>query len=282
MKLATASGLITGAAGGIGSEIARALAAHGSSLLLTDLRKEPLERLAAELAGKAASVRFAACDVTSDDGRAELAGLARDFHVNVLVNAAGVNPFGFVASRPPAEIARTMVVNAIAPMMLCQAMIPVLAPHASAHIVNVGSTFGSIGFPGFSTYSASKFALRGFSEALRRELADTSIRVHYVAPRATSTALATSRVRAMNAELKVGMDSPRVVAAAIVEALRLERREIFLGAPERLFAKINGVLPGLVDRSMRKQLAIVRRYADARDDSAVEPKVYIDPQEQAQ
>jgi short-subunit dehydrogenase len=281
MKLANATVLITGAAGGIGSEIARALAVNGSSLLLTDLRNEPLENLAGELAVKTARVAFCAGDIAADDGRGELVRRARDLGVNVLVNAAGVNPFGFVVSQPPAEIARTMLVNAIAPMTLCQAMIPVLAAHESAHIVNVGSTFGSIGFPGFSTYSASKFALRGFSEALRRELADTSIRVHYVAPRATNTALATSRVRAMNEELKVGMDSPQVVASAIVEALLHERREVFLGAPERLFAKINGVLPGLVDRSMRKQLAIVRRYAEARDEPP-QRTIYITAQEQTQ
>ena len=162
-----------------------------------------------------------------------------------------------------------MLINAVAPMLLCHALIPLLAQRAHAHIVNVGSTFGSIGFPGFCTYSASKFALRGFSEALRRELADTPIRVHYVAPRATKTALATSRVRAMNKELGVGMDSPQTVAAAIVDALRRERRETFLGVPERLFAKLNGVLPGLVDRSLRKQLAVIRRYATARDDAAL-------------
>jgi short-subunit dehydrogenase len=282
MNLKTANVSITGAAGGIGSEIARQLAAHGASLLLADLRQEPLERLAAELEGKAPIVAVAACDISSEEGRAALVARSRELGVNVLVNAAGVNPFGFVESQPAAEISRTMLINAVAPMLLCQAMLPVLGASASAHIINVGSTFGSIGFPGFCTYSASKFALRGFSEALRRELFDTSIRVHYVAPRATNTSLATGRVRAMNEELGVGMDSPQVVAEAIVDALRFERRETFLGAPERLFAKINGLLPGLVDRSMRKQLAIVRRYAQARDDAPAGRPAYLNPKEQTQ
>jgi short-subunit dehydrogenase len=148
-------------------------------------------------------------------------------------------------------------------MQLCRALLPLLMERDAAHLVNVGSTFGSIGFPGFCAYSASKFALRGFSEALRRELADTPIRVHYVAPRATRTALATDRIRAMNEELKVGMDSPQTVALAIEAVLREERDEWLLGAPERWFAKINGLVPRLVDRSLRKQLAIVKRYAAA-------------------
>ena len=123
------------------------------------------------------------------------------------------------------------------------------------------STESSIGFPGFAAYSASKFAVRGFSEALRRELSDTHVAVHYVAPRATKTALATDRVRAMNAELGVGMDTPQQVAAAILRVLCDERRELLLGAPERLFAKLNALLPALVDRSLQRQLPVVRRHA---------------------
>ena len=65
----------------------------------------------------------------------------------------------------------------------------------------------------------------------------------------------------MNEELNVGMDSPEDVARAVESVLRRERRELLLGRPERLFAKLNGLLPGLVDRSLRKQLPIVRRYA---------------------
>jgi short-subunit dehydrogenase len=144
----------------------------------------------------------------------------------------------------------------------------VLRANAPAHIVNIGSTFGSIGFPGFCVYSASKFAVRGFSEALRREIADTGVQVHYVAPRATRTALATDRIRAMNEELRAGMDAPETVALAIQTVLREERRELLLGAAERLFAKLNALLPAAVDRAMRKQLPIIKRYAAARDAGA--------------
>lgn len=261
MNVADARIVITGAAGGIGSAVARRLAAAGASLVLTDLRSEPLERLAAELRAGGARVRTVAADVASDAGRAALAAAAREERCNVLVNAAGINPFGLFAEQSVGDVSKALAINTLAPLLLCQALLPVLREQPSAHIVNVGSTFGSIGFPGFAVYSATKFAVRGFSEALRRELADTPIRVHYVAPRATSTALATDRVRAMNTELRVGMDSPEVVAAAVEKALRHERRELLLGAPERLFAKLNALLPGLVDRSLRGQLAIVKRHA---------------------
>jgi short-subunit dehydrogenase len=269
MNLTDARIVLTGAAGGIGSATAARLAQAGARLVLTDLNPTPLARLAADL-GPAALAAVAA-DVATDAGRAAVFAAARDLEVNVLVNAAGVNPFGLFADQSAAEIAKAFSINAVAPLLLCHTLLPILLECPSAHIVNVGSTFGSIGFPGFTVYSASKFAVRGFSEALRRELADTSVRVHYVAPRATKTALATDRVRAMNAELGVGMDTPETVAAAIARVLRYERRELLLGAPERMFAKLNALLPGLVDRSVRRQLGVIRRHASPRAAQAATP-----------
>jgi short-subunit dehydrogenase len=260
MNLTDARIVLTGAAGGIGSATAARLAQAGAKLVLADLRKEPLDRLAAEIGGNAA-LETVAADLAGDAGRAALVAAARRHEASVLINAAGINPFGLFTEQSPREIALALSINAVAPVLLCHALLPVLLERPRAHIVNVGSTFGSIGFPGFAAYSASKFAVRGFSEALRRELSDTQVAVHYIAPRATKTALATDRVRAMNAELGVGMDTPQQVAAAILRVLHDERRELLLGAPERLFAKLNALLPALVDRSLRRQLAVVRRHA---------------------
>jgi short-subunit dehydrogenase len=268
MKLDEARILLTGAAGGIGSAIARRLARSGARLLLTDLRHEPLDRLAAELCAAGFATAAVAADIGSESGRLEVLEAARMQQINVLINAAGVNPFGMLAAQTSADVATTMLINAIAPMALCQVLLPVLAARTPAHIVNVGSTFGSIGYPGFAVYSASKFAVRGFSEALRREVADAGIRVHYLAPRATRTALATDRIRAMNEELHVGMDSPETVALAVAAILRDERRELLLGTPERLFAKINALMPAIVDRVLRKQLPVIKRYAGASNGPA--------------
>jgi short-subunit dehydrogenase len=276
MNLTDARIVLTGAAGGIGSMTAGWLANAGAKLILTDLKQEPLDRLATQL-GAGTALAAIAADVANDGGRASLVSAARQHEANVLINLAGINPFGLFAEQSSREIAAALSINTVAPILLCHALLPVLCERPSAHIVNVGSTFGSIGFPGFAAYSASKFAVRGFSEALRRELADTSVRVHYVAPRATKTALATDRVRALNAELGVGMDSPQTVAAAIVSALRDERAEIVLGAPERLFAKLNALVPSLVDRSLRRQLAAVRRYASPGNSPAPAPALHPTP-----
>ena len=259
MNLTAARIVLTGAAGGIGSATAARLAQAGAKLIITDLKREPLDRLAAQIGPNVLTA--VAADVASDGGRMAVTTAARQHEADVLINLAGINPFGLFTEQTAREVAQALSINVVAPLLLCHALLPVLLERPSAHIVNVGSTFGSIGFPGFAAYSASKFAVRGFSEALRRELADTKVRVHYVAPRATKTPLATDRVRALNAELGVGMDTPQTVAAAILCALQEERREVLLGAPERLFAKLNALAPSLVDRSLRRQLGVVRRHA---------------------
>jgi short-subunit dehydrogenase len=132
-----------------------------------------------------------------------------------------------------------------------------------AWIVNVGSIFGYLGYPGHAAYSASKFALRGFSEALRRELADGPVRVLYFAPRATRTAMNGAGLVALNRELGVAMDDPAAVAQSLMRLLRRPARERLLGMPERLFARVNQLLPGLVDRALRRQLSTIRRHAPA-------------------
>ena len=104
--------------------------------------------------------------------------------------------------------------------------------------------------------------MRGFSEALRRELADTSVNVLYAAPRTTRTTMNSSAAQALNQALKVGVDDPQDVARAVLDAVQAERSELYLGWPEKLFVRLNGMLPGVVDRALRKQLPLIRRYSN--------------------
>jgi short-subunit dehydrogenase len=175
-----------------------------------------------------------------------------------------VNRFGLLEQHDEDAIADIIALNVTSTLQLTRRLLPELLREEQALIVNLGSTFGSIGYPGFTAYCASKFALRGFSEALRRELADTRVNVLYIAPRAARTAMNEAHVVAMNRELNVAMDDPEVVAAAVVKALRNERRESFLGWPERLFVRLNSVVPRLVDQALRKQLPVIKRFARTR------------------
>lgn len=251
--------LLTGASGGIGQALVEYLCEQGAQLLLVGRTNLALEGLKNSFPGQISLVQ---ADLSLREGRDAVAAAARQFGgLNCLINAAGVNEFGLLEYQDEDSIARLIQINLTATIQLTQRLLPLLRQAPEALIVNLGSTFGSIGYPGFATYCASKFALRGFSEALRRELADSRIKVLYIAPRATRTRMNANSVVAMNEELKVAMDDPRSVATQIGQALRNEREELYLGWPEKLFVRLNGLLPGVVDRALRKQLPIVQRFA---------------------
>ena len=254
--------LLTGAAGGIGSVIAKHFAASGHAMLLTDINSEPLEELAGRLrTDPHAKVQVVATDLTNAEHRSRLVCEAHAFNIDVLINAAGYNRFGLLENISDKDVERIFSINVISPILLCKALLPLLTTRNSAHIVNIGSTFGSLGYAGFASYSASKFSLRGFSEALRRELADTAVQVHYLAPRAVKTAFNEDAVNQMNAALGVAMDSPEVIPGAIVRMLERGQSEHFIGTPEKFYVKLNGLFQRLVDMGLAGQLKTIRHHA---------------------
>jgi len=273
MKPASIRALVTGGGGGIGGAIAGELLARGAAVLLVDRDQAALQRAAERLARHGDRVGTLAADLTSAADRQRLCSEAAVWRggINVLVNNAGVNHFGMFADQPPGQIDLALAINLQAPLHLCRALLPHLLRQPEACILNTGSVFGAIGYPGYSVYSATKFAIRGFTEALRRELADTCVSVRYVAPRATRTGINTSAVERMNAELGVAMDPPELVAEAVCDMLAGSRVEAVLGWPEKLFARVNGILPRLVDGALRKQLPVIRRYAGESVAPATKP-----------
>lgn len=257
MELNGKTAVLTGAAGGIGSAMAEALAGAGVRLVLVGRSAQALQALAARLGDRHLAV---GADLATDAGRQRVLECcaALPDGVDVLINNAGVSAFGLFEAQAP-RLTELVTTNLLAPMLLTAQLLPLLRQAPRGLIVNVGSAFGAIGHPGFAGYSASKFGLRGFSEALRRELADSTVGVLYLAPRATATALNSAPVNALNAALGNRIDNPAVVAAALVRQLRSERPRAGIGRPERLFAFLNGLLPGLLDRALARQLPVVRR-----------------------
>jgi short-subunit dehydrogenase len=265
MKAADMRVLITGASGGIGRALAQELHERGASVLLVGRDAATLERAATAI-GHRSAVDWCAADLATAAGRACVIAAAGQWSgqgCNVLVNNAGLGDFGMIDELDDAAIERLFAINAVAPIQLTRALLGHLRSQPEAAILNVGSVFGSLGYPGFATYSATKFALRGFTEALRRELADTRVGVHYFAPRATRTGMNAAAVDRMNAELGVAMDPPARVAFAACDLLTAGKHSAVFGWPEKLFVRINALLPGVVDGSLRKQLPIIRRHAAA-------------------
>lgn len=256
--------LITGATGGIGKAIVTELARHGACLHVVGRNRSLLRELNTQYGIDANGGAAICADIATPEGRDAVLTACESLSrpLDMLINCAGVSDFGLFSGQDETRIEHMISVNVTGPILLTRKLLACLLRSERARIINIGSTFGSIGYPGFVAYSATKFALRGFSEALRRELADTAIRVDYIAPRATQTPLNNSRVCEMNKALGISMDKPEKVAAAVLRVIRKDRAGTrFIGWPERLFVKINSIAPGLVDASLLKRLATITYYA---------------------
>lgn len=249
--------LLTGATGGIGEAIAHHLDAAGMRLILVARNKDKLQQLVTQLSGTDHVV--VAADLCQPQGLNSIVEACQS-DVDLLINSAGINCFGLFEQQSSQEWQTMFELNVLAPMKLIQALLPILNS-CSSTIVNVGSGFGSIGYAGYCAYSASKFALHGFTEALRRELADTSVKVLYLAPRATQTEMNSDEVIAMNKTLGNTMDSPERVVNELISLLSKSQSVRFVGWPERFFIKLNNLFPTIVDKALAKNLSNIKQFA---------------------
>jgi uncharacterized protein len=226
--------LLTGATGGIGQAIARALDSQSARVLLTARRADELERIATALGGRPETL---AADLTYDAGAlAERAGA-----VDVLVANAALPASGPIDDFTPEQIDRALDVNLRAPIQLTRALLPGMVERGSGHVVFVSSLSGKVASVGSALYSATKFGLRGFASGLREDLHGTGVGVTVVFPGFVSDAgmLADSGVRLPR---WVGTRTADQVAEAVVRGIERDRAEIDV-APLSLRA---GALAGSV------------------------------------
>lgn len=265
MQLSGRNIVLTGASGGIGQAVARELSLAGANLALLGRRPDALKTLAEELRRADTDVITIAADLSTEQGRQSAihALQARMPNIDVLINNAGNLRFAPLTNTSAADIETMMQTNLIAPITLSRALLPGMTVRGSGRVVNIGSTFGSLAFAYFSVYSASKFGLRGFSEALRRELAGSGVGVTYIAPRATRTDFNPGALYRMAEATGMNLDDPAWVGAQVRRALEKDREEVFLGFPESLFVRLNALLPRLVDRALRKQNRSIAPFATA-------------------
>ncbi len=239
--------LVTGAGSGIGRALAAEAHRRGHRLILAGRRPAALAASRAWIGAEDA--RCVTADVTTTEGRAalvEAAGPALD----ILINNAGLLCSGPLGDLDEAALDDMLQTNVAAPLLLTRDLLPALQA-ARGQVVNVGSVFGDIGYPYFAAYSTSKFALRGFSEAIRRELAPRGIAVTYLAPRATRTD-ATSHFDALVGPMKMAVDDADAVARHAWIAIAARRREQFPKSAERLFVLLQRLAPWLIDGALIK------------------------------
>ncbi len=259
MQLENKRILLVGASGGIGQAIATELDKQSARLLLVGRNERKLETLQQSLDG---DHQLIIADLNSGQDRAKVVEACQKEGLDIYISAVGVLDFQFLEKQSNDRVEQMLATNLVSPILLCQQLIPLLLKQKQAAIVHIGSIFGSIGHPGFSAYCASKFGLRGFTEALQRELADTAIKVAYLAPRATRTDLNSSSVTALNEALGNATDSPQQVAAELMGILAGKHKQRYMGWPENLFVRVNSLFPGIVHNALVNKLPIIRRHAE--------------------
>jgi len=250
--------VITGAGSGIGRALAIEADRRGMTVGLCGRRADALAETKRMMPSGRAHLTLTG-DITVPLIRRNLSLVISDVwgRLDLLVNNAGLVTVGELEEVTDQDLDRLMATNLTAPLALIREMLPLLRASAPARIVNVGSMFGEIPFPLFAAYSASKFGLRGASIALRRELASSGISVMFAAPRATKTDAATAFDELIE-PMQMKIDLPANVASQIWNAVEKDAQVMYPRGPERLFVLVQRLFPGLVDRSLAKQLANAR------------------------
>ena len=248
--------IVTGASSGIGWEVAKELARQGAKVVLLARREDRLAELAKQIAAAGGRAECVAGDITDAAVRAKSIETAQASFggLDILVNIAGVGAIGLFDGADPDRVRRLMEVNFFALVEMTRLALPLLKKGNRPIVVNVSSIVGHRGVPYNSEYSASKFAVRGFSEAVRAEWTQQGIDVLVVSPGTTETEFF-DKVIEDHGGPKWPEHSPvsaAQVARQTVRAIRLGRHEIVPYRWGKVLVWLNRLSPRLVDRLMAR------------------------------
>ncbi len=240
--------VITGASSGIGEATARRLAREPGARLVLVARRE--ERLRALAAGLGVPATFVALDVTDADAPARVAAHVGAHHgpPTLLVNNAGASWRATFGEGGWANVQRTMAVNFDAQVRMTEALLPLLRAAAPSAIVNVSSTAGRVARPGAGAYSASKFALAGWSDALWAEERAHGVHVGLVLPGFIATEGFPAAELLARPLTRWAVSTPERAAEAIVDAGLRGRAERYVPRAYGLAAVARVLAPGLARR----------------------------------
>jgi short-subunit dehydrogenase len=230
--------IITGASSGIGAETALHLGRTGHVVVLAARRADRLAEVAAPIEASGGTAVVVPTDVRDPGDVRSLVerAAAVNGRIDALVNNAGVGGSSSVLADDD-TVDAMIDVNLRAPIRLMRAVVPIMRAQGGGSIINIGSVAGEIGIAG--TYSATKFALRGMTDSVRRELAGTGIGVTLIEPGFIATA----------ANGRKGLPGPEIVAAAVQSAIRRPRRRIVVPLKYRFAIPLATALPAVVDRA---------------------------------
>src|ERR1700731_380615 len=265
--LSTGVAVVTGAGSGIGRALAQQLAAAGSTLALADIDEPGLKQTIESLGGTSAAVSTHVMDVAEEASVSALAEDVRSRHgrVTLLINNAGVSLHGDFEEISLDDFRWLMNINFWGTVCGVKYFLPVLKRERRAHIVNLSSVFGIIAPAGQCAYSASKFAVRGFTEALRHELEGSNMSVSCVCPGGIRTQIA-RRARIGAGVTRTGHQdkaaifekllrtSPEVAAARILRGVERREPRILIGADAYQVDILQRLRPASYWKTLARQL----------------------------
>ena len=257
-QLSGARMLITGASQGIGKALAEAAAARGVKVLAAARSLDLLQDLAKEVRAKGGVLETVQADVTSPDDRRKMAEAAQQHFggLDLLVNNAGIGATGHFADVSPDRMRKIMEVNFFGLTETTRVFLPMLKKGIKPAIVNISSIAGKRGIPARSEYSASKFAVQGFSDALRAELAKDGVDVLVICPGFTATNFSQNMIERkalIQYDHLRGMTSEQV-AQATLKAIEKGKDEIHLTFQGKLIVLVSKFFPRLADRIARRKV----------------------------
>jgi 3-oxoacyl-[acyl-carrier protein] reductase len=241
--------IITGAAGGIGSATARLLAQHGAVLVLTDIRSKELQKLSETIKASGAEVLDIEHYIREPESWMSLVEKVRKKYgrIDILINNAGVIQPGEVEKISLDELHHQVSVNFLGTMNGCRAVLPTMKEQGSGKIVNVASLGGIVPMPGEAVYSATKFAIRGFSLSLYAELYHSPVGITVVCPDSVDTPQLDYELQYDEAVLSFIGDpmKPEKVAKRILKAARTKKPEVLVPSGMGIFCRIGMAFPKL-------------------------------------
>lgn len=263
--------LLTGAAGGVGSRLCRRLFQAGCRLVLLDRDEDGLKKLAAEL-DCPQRVSIHTLNLASSGEIDALVDEIGTTDLHILINNAGLAPGVEFGVMDPVEVRRVIAVNTEATIHLTHGLLPRLLASRPAQIVNVASAAGLMAPGGMAVYASSKFAVVGFSEALRAELHGREVGVSVICPAFIKTdivrnsfpeenvnAAQRQRMTMLDDYVKAHAMDPEKVVRAVLRAIRHDRARVVLGASYRTLIGLRFFFPRLVDVLNRRNFEKLKR-----------------------
>jgi len=248
--------LLTGASSGIGWQLAIQLAATGARVCATARRTDRLQRLQQEIERAGGDCLILPGDITHPSHRRALLETAEQQlgGLDILINNAGIGAMGRFDQASPERMRQIFEVNFFSAVELTRLSLPLLRNGSDPLIVNISSVLGHRGVPLKSEYCASKFALHGFSDAIRAELVPDNIEVLLVSPSTTDSEFFDASLEDNTSKnwKQRGAMSPEVVAKLTIRAIKKRRHEVIMTTGGRLLVWLDRIFPTIANRLLAR------------------------------